>query len=623
MSDLAAQIDAPTAAVVLPPAVPVRAAGVLYITEDERALFLKRGPGSDHPGEWAFPGGQIEGNETPIEAAMRESEEELGFKVDGDLVEWTRTITPPFFTGSPAEALAEGLPGIADGALSPVDFTTFLCRVGETFEPALNAEHVGYAWAPVDQPPEILHPGCRVALDRFTMNELDLARAIRDGRLTSPQKIHNVWLFALRVTGTGVAYRSALKEYAYRRPENYLTPDFLERIAGLSVIIDHPADTVMSSADFHRRIVGAVMMPYIAEDEVWAVCRIQDDEAAAALCATQLSTSPNVLLRGAGGTKVELADGTSILIEDDPSFVDHLAICPVGVWDKGGGPAGVISVQAGETAMADETEEKARKDAEEKARADAEEFKSRMDAFMSKADAVMSRMDAVEKMVADRKDADEEKARADAEEKARADAEKCEHGEVAKDCAKCDSARKDAAAKADAEKEAARADAARRDATFATRDEIKRLEGLIAKPMTDADFRAMGQIQARADSVMRLQGGEAPRPMQGETAISYRVRLADMLKTASPTYSKVELERTALADSEGAFKILENGIYEEAERAARNPATVPAGQLRAIVNRSDSGHTVIEYAGMPGVWMSDFMPQRQFVKEYKADVRGR
>ena len=74
-----------------------------------------------------------------------------------------------------------------------VDFTTFLMRVPEEFAPKLNDEHDGWAWSPLATPPEPLHPGCRIALERLAMNELDVARAIADGRLASPQRYENVW----------------------------------------------------------------------------------------------------------------------------------------------------------------------------------------------------------------------------------------------------------------------------------------------------------------------------------------------------------------------------------------------------------------------------------------------
>lgn len=57
------------------------AAVLIAMTERERPgfLFIHR-PSTmrAHPGQVAFPGGKIDGNETPVEAALREAREELG-----------------------------------------------------------------------------------------------------------------------------------------------------------------------------------------------------------------------------------------------------------------------------------------------------------------------------------------------------------------------------------------------------------------------------------------------------------------------------------------------------------------------------------------------------------------
>ena len=45
---------------------PIQAAGTLIIA-DGKVLFLRRGNGGDHPGQWAFPGGKTEGGETAEE----------------------------------------------------------------------------------------------------------------------------------------------------------------------------------------------------------------------------------------------------------------------------------------------------------------------------------------------------------------------------------------------------------------------------------------------------------------------------------------------------------------------------------------------------------------------------
>lgn len=60
----------------------VRPAAVLIAVTDraEPGVILTHRPQSmaSHPGQVAFPGGKLEAGETPVEAALREAEEELG-----------------------------------------------------------------------------------------------------------------------------------------------------------------------------------------------------------------------------------------------------------------------------------------------------------------------------------------------------------------------------------------------------------------------------------------------------------------------------------------------------------------------------------------------------------------
>ncbi|MDE2107538.1 MAG: NUDIX hydrolase, partial [Patescibacteria group bacterium] len=93
-----------------------RAVGAMFIDPDGRLLLMRR-RGGDNAGQWAFPGGGIEGEETPEQAARREVQEETGREHTGEMNEWVRRIK--------------------DG----VDFTTFIAPVEEQFEPTLNDEH--------------------------------------------------------------------------------------------------------------------------------------------------------------------------------------------------------------------------------------------------------------------------------------------------------------------------------------------------------------------------------------------------------------------------------------------------------------------------------------------------
>lgn len=321
----------------------IAAAGVMILAKagvGDVTLYLLRGDGSDHAGEWCFPGGQVESGETTADAAARECEEECGLRVDDVGPVWTRGVAKA--EQAVAEPLAD--PSIAQPAplqSDDVDFTTYLHRVKAPFIPALCDEHVGWCWAPPDRPPQPLHPGASVALERLTMNELGVARAMAAGRLVSPQRYMNVWLFALRITGTGMSYRRGRDEHVWREPATYLNEEFLARCNGLQVIWVHPAKATLDSKEFNRRSIGAVFLPYIQGEDVWAIAKVYDDEAAEAMIMDQLSTSPTVVLSGDDDIRYKNEDGSALLIEGVPALLDHVAICPAGVWDKGGPPVGV------------------------------------------------------------------------------------------------------------------------------------------------------------------------------------------------------------------------------------------------------------------------------------------
>ena len=339
----------------------IRAAGIMTLSPRDTVLFLRRGNGSDHPNTWCIPGGHLEGEETPLQAAVRETSEEAGVDFDPkSLREWTRTCAQAVPSEpSVSPILTDVLPGAPHPAVSgeapapsqDVDFTTFMVRVPEEFMPTLKLdEHDGFCWAPATAPPEPLHPGCRVALERLGWDELGVARAMAAGRLSSPQRYENVWLFAIRITGTGLSYRHARQEFVWRDPSIYLNDDFLARCAGLSVIWEHPEKSLLNQKEFEDRVIGSVMLPYLRADkpeDVWGIAKVYDEAAARDMQDTQMSTSPAVNFSDPlENDRVTLEDGRVMLIEGKPSLLDHVAICAQGVWDKSGPATGVESVDA-------------------------------------------------------------------------------------------------------------------------------------------------------------------------------------------------------------------------------------------------------------------------------------
>lgn len=669
----------------------IKAAGILIIAKTGRALFLLRGPGGDNPGEWCFPGGRIEDNETAIDAAVRETLEETGgYKVDPKALSlWTRRIalcettgalpTPaPQQPNNPPATLLDALkvaaqPLEAGSAIvipgDEVDFTTFILRDVEEFTPDVekSGEHVAYAWTPIELPPAPMHPGCRIACERFAMNELGVAQAIRDGQLTSPQRYGNFVLYAIRITGTGVAYRGRKlgekkltkadakgkrvdaagfeiirdEEFAYRNPGDYLTDEFLARCNGLPVVLEHPAGNVLTSDEWNDRAIGTIFLPYILGEEVWGIAKIYDATTIAMMEKTQLSTSPGVVWRDVDENTMTKVDGHNLLLEGKPGLMDHIAVCWQGVWDKGGEPKGILAIGDEVTDM--DKELQARLDAIaagnkenattlatlmagfEKVLPVIHGLKSRADADDEKAmekTKTDARKDADGFNFSARKDDDDDKSfteRHDAEESALCDS-LIAAGEKEDKARKDAKGRRDEAEKAeatarkDAEEEKARKDAeekARVDAAGkpdpALLARIAELEATIKAPKvlpSDDEVNAFGAYQSRADSVYTKLGTRAPMPHPGHQSLAeYRRSILADLKKHSARYKDAEIG-VAAVDS-ALFKTVEDGIFEDALKFASSPARIPAGELRMKTTRADSGHIINEWEGSSSAWMDE------------------
>lgn len=389
--------------------------------------------------------------------------------------------------------------------------------------------------------------------------ELKAAELIKQGVLPSPYKYGNITLFALRVTGTGVAYRSSIEEFVFRKPELYLNDEFLARCNGLPVILEHPDRAVLDSDEFSNRVIGTLMLPYISGNDVWSIARIYDDSAIKMMTENQMSTSPSVVFNSKSENEnLSLSDGNSLLVEGKPYLIDHLAVCVQGVWDKGGEPVGVLLTNEGKK-MTENVEVK--KDAEGGDKLD--KLLTAVDSLCTRMDSISTRMDSLDKPAPELPVAADKKADAETEEKERKDSE--------------EEKVKEEKSKADSEKEAENA---------------------------DEDSGKYADAQAKADSVYSAFGDSAPAPMRGESLMSYRKRLANKLKEHSATYKDVNIH--AIAD-DSILSAVESGIYADAQVAARAPVDIPYGVLLEVKKRDPyTGIQTTEFKGDPSSWMRQF-----------------
>lgn len=555
-------------------------AGVLFRAPGPLYLLVRR---SD-TGEWAQPGGHLEAGETPEQAAVRECSEEIGDCPDG--LRWRVRRTP-----------------IAAGG----EFTCYLQDVPAPFKPILNDEHTAWTWASPGALPDGMLPAVAETISLVTGNELDIAKRVAACALLSPQKYESVWLFDVRVTGTGLSYRESLDEYVWRPPERFLSDEFVERCNGLPLIFLHPGENLLNTEEWRDRVSGIVILPYIKGEEVWGIAKVYDADAAALMQSSHASTSPAVVFRDAGSTETILVDGKTVLVEGDPSLLDHLAICEVGVWDKGGEPNGVNN---GDPKVENEDKVPAWADAITKGFADMSE---RLDSACSRLDSIENKggntMPAVPPKAGDANPpaGDPPAPAAPTAPTPRADAETDEERAAREEKERADAAAAEEAAKADA----ARADAARENADL--KKQLVALQSQVSglvKPLSATDRDALALAQSRADSVAQMFGDSVTAPLNGENPVAYRKRLAMKFQKHSLEMKDVKLDSLDGA----AFDLVENKIYADAQGAALSPAALPAGRLIPIVRKDSAGREITTYAGDMDGWLSTFKAPGAVVK---------
>ena len=532
------------------------ASGIMF-RQGKKIFLIQR---SDD-GTWCPPGGKLEPGEIAADAARREVMEEVGYQYDGPLT--------PYSAAN--------------------DYLTYRADIGTTFEPTINDESLAAGWFDINDMPKPLHPPFAEVMAAQALNETQVATLIADGTLSSPQFFTNMWMYAIRVTGTGVTWRSADQQMAFRNPDDYLTPEFLQRVAGVPLIWLHPEKNKLDSDEFARRVIGTLTNAWVADNgEVWAIARVYDAEAAEIMATKQLSTSPTVTFSEVPDSIINV-DGQPLLVEGSPVLLDHVAICEQGVWDKLLAPTGVKS---------DSIPNEAEKMDEEKIVA---LINKAIDARMAKADAeaadLKAKADAEEaakkeKADAEAKEAEEAKAKADAEEKA------------AKEKA-------DAEAKEKADAEAAEEKAAKEKADSELRQQIADLKTRIPTELSDEERNEVADAQVKADSVFSCFGKRAPVPLSGEKPLAYRRRLMIQLQEHSPDFKTVDL--SSIADS-ALLSVAEKTIYADAQKSAS--LSVGPGMLREIKRADATGRQISTFEGDPAATWAPFQSGKRQVTSF-------
>lgn len=168
----------------------------------------------------------------------------------------------------------------------------------------------------------------------MTVTDADIVAGMVGG-LQGPIAHCGSTYFRMRISGVGCAWRPSKQEFAFRDPRGWLTDEMAARWSGAPVIVLHPPGGTVDGETLGRSIVGTVIKAFVDDGELMGVVRIIDEYAAAMIIKYGASTSPAVVFSNDDVAPIELKNGDRILVERNPILVDHLAVTPMGVWDKG------------------------------------------------------------------------------------------------------------------------------------------------------------------------------------------------------------------------------------------------------------------------------------------------
>jgi hypothetical protein len=173
-------------------------------------------------------------------------------------------------------------------------------------------------------------------------SELAVAKMIAEGTMPSPSFHCGNAFFSLRLSGVGVAFRPSRNEFVYRPPEIWLSDEMLDRVRGLPVIVQHPPDQQLNGDELAKRVIGTIIHSYIEGDNLMGIARVIDSDAADMIARHGADTSPAVVFQNGGDNiTLDVGDGDVMLVEAEPSLVDHIAVLPGpegrGVWGEGRG----------------------------------------------------------------------------------------------------------------------------------------------------------------------------------------------------------------------------------------------------------------------------------------------
>lgn len=481
-----------------------------------------------------------------------------------------------------------------------------------------------------------------------------------------------MWLVNIRITGTGMAYRTGLNEHVWRDPSLYLNDNFLQRINGLPVIRDHPENSLLNDREFKDRIVGTVMLPYIKDDEVWAIARIYNDEIINEIKDETVSTSPAVSFNGTSDNILIDDKDSHLLIEGRPALIDHIALVTkeqgsLGVWDKNQIPEGIEVSNKEGMEMDEEKLQKMLNTLANSVGSKLDAFKSgfenRLDSMESQMSNFNIRLDAVKKdnhiegdktkhneilkklnELEERKDSGDEnnlekkvaelerrldtkeeegkKGRKDRRDRKDEDDYDKKEREEGREEEKEEENRKRNDRKDESKERETGRDEEKEEEKHKRKDRKDEAEDRFSWTAEDEEEerkdKSMIDARVKADSAFSACGKKAPKPFDGESAIAYRKRALSALQKFSPDYKDAKIKDIS---DPAMLSMAEKIIYADAAQAIKLQRQNTPGRLFEIIRTDAANRQIKTFEGDPNAWLAAFKLSPRTVVKFNPNGR--
>ena len=138
--------------------------------------------------------------------------------------------------------------------------------------------------------------------------------------------------------------------------------------------------------------------------------------------------------------------------------------------------------------------------------------------------------------------------------------------------------------------------------------ERRATEGLGREAVSFEDQAEIAETQDKCDAILQMAGKHAPRPLEFESARSYRIRALNAVREHSSLHQGLNLRDSSIRGS--VLTVLEREVYADAQRRIKDELR-QSGGLVPVHKTDEYGRRRVDYIGSPRAAFAPFISKSQ------------